>query len=124
MAEKRGARPAKPTKPPQGPPPAAPPGGAEPIGRTDRDRLAGIRKRVRFDRLDPSEQFDIMAAQFNRETGMIAPGKDAPAAMNSHDRAERNEEWRGWSRHWHAQRSREAKEDRAFLLSLVDGEAT
>lgn len=45
----------------------------------------------------PLERYEELAAAFHRETGMLAPGKDQPAAMNgSPSLEERAERWRAW----------------------------
>jgi hypothetical protein len=44
------------------------------------------------------ERFEQDAAAFHRDTGMLAPGKDQPAAMGSHPTdAERAEAWVSWN---------------------------
>lgn len=46
---------------------------------------------------DANESFERKAAQFRYETGMLAPGKDQPAAMNnSPTYEERMEAWKKW----------------------------
>lgn len=48
---------------------------------------------------DALERFERDAAAFHRETGMLAPGKDQPAAMNgSPSDAERMDAWAEWLR--------------------------
>lgn len=45
----------------------------------------------------PLDRYEELAAAFHRETGMLAPGKDQPAAMNgSPSLEERAERWREW----------------------------
>lgn len=43
------------------------------------------------------ERFEALASAFHRETGLLAPGKDAPAAAGGFpDEAERMTRWRAW----------------------------
>jgi hypothetical protein len=45
----------------------------------------------------PLDRFERLAAQFHRETGMMAPGKDVAAmAGDSHSFSERWEAWDAW----------------------------
>jgi hypothetical protein len=47
--------------------------------------------------IDALARFEELAEAFRRETGMLAPGKDQPAAMNgSPSLEERAERWRLW----------------------------
>lgn len=44
-----------------------------------------------------TESFERLAAEFYRETGILAPGKDQPAAMGGHlSDEEREKAWRMW----------------------------
>lgn len=46
---------------------------------------------------DALERFEIDAAAFYKETGMMAPGKDLPAAMGAgDDRRARHKAWGEW----------------------------
>lgn len=46
---------------------------------------------------DHNARFEATAAAFQRETGMLAPGKDQPAAMGgSPTLEERTAAWEGW----------------------------
>lgn len=45
----------------------------------------------------PLERYEELAAAFHRETGFLAPGKDAPAAAGGFpSEEERRERWRAW----------------------------
>lgn len=41
-----------------------------------------------------NERFEALAAEFRRETGMLAPGKDSPLASGETDEVSRNDAWR------------------------------
>lgn len=44
----------------------------------------------------PLERFERLAERFHRETGLMAPGKDMPAAMGPVDHDERMSSWVDW----------------------------
>lgn len=46
----------------------------------------------------PNDRFEARAEQFYKDTGMMAPGKDVPAAMGGPDVDERMEAWRAWTK--------------------------
>ncbi len=46
--------------------------------------------------MDANEQFEYMAELFYKKTGLMAPGKDSPAAFGVTDREERQEAWKVW----------------------------
>jgi len=53
---------------------------------------------------DENEQYEQLAAEFYRDTGMMAPGKDVPAAMGCiWSPRERFEKWNEWLTHRKAQ---------------------
>jgi len=56
---------------------------------------------------NPSTSYDRLAEMFFCETGLIAPGKDAPVAMGEQAFATRSYEWRKWIK---------AKNDKALAL--------
>ena len=90
-----------------------------------RERLVEIAERVAFDAMNVTEQFDELAVCFAEEVGYLPPGKDSPSLLPQSDagvdRLERRQEWERWLRHETAERNRQAREDRAWLLSLVGG---
>jgi hypothetical protein len=43
-----------------------------------------------------SERFEMLAAEFRRDTGMTAPGKDEAPAAGGHDIAAREDAWAQW----------------------------
>lgn len=43
-----------------------------------------------------SEKYDVEARAFEIMTGMMAPGKDSPAAAGPTDMAIREETWKDW----------------------------
>lgn len=43
-----------------------------------------------------NQRFEKLAADFRRDTGMMAPGKDQPAAMGGPSIEEREAAWRAW----------------------------
>lgn len=46
--------------------------------------------------MDANERFEYMADKFYKDTGMMAPGKDSPAAFGVTDRKERMAAWSEW----------------------------
>jgi hypothetical protein len=46
--------------------------------------------------VNTSENYEAKADAFYHATGMMAPGKDAPAACGPHDYNRRDEAWRNW----------------------------
>jgi len=49
--------------------------------------------------MDANERYEKLAKQFNRDTGLLAPGKDAPAAVAADPKYKyeyRQEEWDKW----------------------------
>lgn len=47
--------------------------------------------------MNANESFEKLAAEFRRDTGMLAPGKDQPAAFGgSPSQEEREDAWRVW----------------------------
>lgn len=46
--------------------------------------------------MNPSLNYEIQALAFYRMTGLLAPGKDAPAAGGPQDYDERNKAWIEW----------------------------
>jgi hypothetical protein len=43
-----------------------------------------------------NDEYEKLADQFYRETGMMAPGKDQPAAMGGPDYEKRWNAWKNW----------------------------
>lgn len=43
-----------------------------------------------------TERFELLAEQFYRETGIMAPGKSAPLGMYCPDEDERHRAWSEW----------------------------
>lgn len=69
---------------------------------------------------DMVERYEAEAATFYTETGVLAPGKDAPAAMGGYDADEvRHKLWRVWARAVYAEREREELRER---LAAVERE--
>lgn len=57
-----------------------------------------------------TEAYDRLAGEFNRDTGMLAPGKDEAAAVNSgHTHEERRAAWDAWATKRKAARLERAK---------------
>ena len=70
---------------------------------------------------DMVERYEAEAATFCKETGVMAPGKDAPAAMGGYDADElRHKLWRVWARAVYAERERDELRER---LAAVEREA-
>ena len=46
--------------------------------------------------MNANEQFEYMAELFYKKTGLMAPGKDSPAALGVTDREERQDAWKVW----------------------------
>jgi len=49
--------------------------------------------------MDANERYERLAKQFKRDTGLLAPGKDAPAAVGAdpeYDTTYRQQEWDKW----------------------------
>lgn len=46
--------------------------------------------------MNANERFEYMAKLFYKETGLMAPGKDSPAAFGVTDREERQIAWKEW----------------------------
>ena len=44
-----------------------------------------------------NERFEYMAELFYKDTGMMAPGKDSPAAFGATNREEREAAWHRWA---------------------------
>jgi hypothetical protein len=44
-------------------------------------------------KLDSNEEYEQLAEEFYRKTGLMAPGKDVPAAMGLQDKAETWQKW-------------------------------
>lgn len=81
-------------------PPPAPLGNKAPLERLEETRPAPAETEPAGRAPSPAgplERYEKLAAAFHRETGMLAPGKDQPAAMNgSPSLEERAERWRSW----------------------------
>lgn len=45
---------------------------------------------------DVNAKYEALAAEFFRETGIMAPGKDVPASMGMMEPRERFEQWWDW----------------------------
>lgn len=52
--------------------------------------------------ITPFDSFEIKAAAFHRMTGILAPGKDEPAACGGHDMGARIDAWDAWNTCHHA----------------------
>lgn len=46
--------------------------------------------------MNANTEFEIKANAFKRMTGMMAPGKDEPAASHGHSYEERQAAWANW----------------------------
>jgi hypothetical protein len=71
--------------------------------RAERDAL---REALRVqDPRNANERYERIAADFEKETGLIAPGKDVHAAMSysAEDEAKRQQLWRPFVDRWHEQ---------------------
>lgn len=73
------------------PHPSAP--GAARERETLESRLRAIVEYKAAWKRDPSGQFETIAEQFYRETGLLAPGKSVPPAMGNQDESQRRQQW-------------------------------
>lgn len=66
-----------------------------------REALVMVRDWYSVDPLhrSPLDQWEVLADEFYRETGLLRPGKDAPAAANETEEqeAERTAIWKEWA---------------------------
>lgn len=52
--------------------------------------------------MDAIERFEYMAELFHKETGLMAPGKDSPAAFGATDMEERVKKWGDWTEEFYS----------------------
>lgn len=71
-------------------------GTTTPTKPADRKVIEAAREILRRWDLGPSELYEEDAAAFQRDTGLMAPGKDVPAAIGSDDHERRSAAWRDW----------------------------
>jgi hypothetical protein len=61
--------------------------------------MSGFMRRAALDRATGQHWaavYDVLAGRFHRDTGMHAPGKDAPPAEHPEARTVRQERWHRW----------------------------
>jgi hypothetical protein len=52
--------------------------------------------------MNANERFEYMAELFYKQTGVIAPGKDAPAGFNTDSDEKRREVWSEWAERFYS----------------------
>ncbi|MCH7938515.1 MAG: hypothetical protein IID13_02075 [Candidatus Marinimicrobia bacterium] len=66
--------------------------------------------------MDANERFEYMADKFYKDTGMMAPGKDSPAAFGVTDQKERMAAWSEWCEKFYS----ELFDSKPKYISVVD----
>lgn len=72
---------------------------------SERARVKRLEEALRFqDPRNAAERYEVIARDFNRETGFFAPGKSMPAAMGAYTEEEEKKRqalWRSFVNRWH-----------------------